>query len=66
MEVKYEVKVTGVGKDARDFLDNNSSIILLDEDKHQNLADMVVMHTVGSRRISKSATNSNSAIPISK
>ena len=47
MEVKYEVKVTAVGKDARDFLDNNSSVILLDDDKHQNLADMVVMHTVG-------------------
>ncbi len=47
MTVKYESKITAVGKMAQEFLDNNSSFILMDEGKHPNLADMVVQHTVG-------------------
>ena len=46
MTVKYEVKVTAVGKDARAFLDSNKSFILMDEKLRPNLADMVVQHTV--------------------
>ena len=46
MTVKYEVKVTAVGKDARPFLDSNKSFILMDENLRPNLADMVVQHTV--------------------
>ena len=46
MEVKYEVKVTAVGKDARAFLDSNKSFILMDEKFKPNLADMVLQHTV--------------------
>ena len=46
MTVKYEAKVTAVGKMAQEFLDNNSSFILMDEGKHPNLADTVVQHTV--------------------
>ena len=47
MEVKYEVVVTAVGDQAREFLENNSSVILLDQGKHPNLAAMVIEHTVG-------------------
>ncbi len=47
MEVKYESTITSVGKLAREFLENNSSVILLNEGIHPNLADMVVEHTVG-------------------
>lgn len=46
MEVKYETQVTAVGKDARSFLDSNSSFILMDADLKPSLADMVVQHTV--------------------
>ncbi len=46
MEVKYETKVTAVGKDARTFLDTNKSFILMDEGLRPRLADMVVQHTV--------------------
>lgn len=46
MEVKYEVRFTAVGKDARPFLDSNKSFILMDENFRPNLADMVVQHTV--------------------
>ena len=46
MEVKYESTITAVGKLAHEFLDNNSSVILLNEGIHPNLADMVVEHTV--------------------
>ena len=46
MEVKYEVSVTAVGKLAREFLENNNSVIILNEGIHPNLADMVVEHTV--------------------
>ena len=46
MEVKFEVTVTSVGKLAREFLNNNNSIILLNEKIRPNLADMVVEHTV--------------------
>ena len=46
MEVKYEVQITAVGKDARPFLDSNRSFILMDENLRPNLADMVVQHTV--------------------
>lgn len=45
--IKYEVQITGVGKDAQRFLDSNSSFILMDENIHPNLRDMVVAHTVG-------------------
>lgn len=47
MEVKYEVKTTAVGKFVQQFLDNNSSFVLMNEDIRPNLADMVVSHTVG-------------------
>lgn len=46
MEMKYEVSITAVGNLARTFLENNSSIIILDEGVRPNLADMVVEHTV--------------------
>ena len=46
MEVKYESTITAVGKLAHEFLDNNNSVILLNEGIHPNLADMVVEHTV--------------------
>ena len=46
MEVKYDVTVTSVGKLAREFLENNNSVIILNEGIHPNLADMVVEHTV--------------------
>jgi len=46
MEVKYESTITAVGKLAREFLENNSSVIILNEGVHPNLADMVVEHTV--------------------
>lgn len=46
MEVKYEVRITAVGKDARTFLYSNKSFILMDENLRPNLADMVVQHTV--------------------
>lgn len=46
MEVKYEATVTSVGKLAREFLENNNSVIILNEGIHPNLADMVVEHTV--------------------
>lgn len=47
MAVKYEVNVTAIGKLARKFLETNSSIILLDEGAHPNLAEMVIEHTSG-------------------
>ena len=45
MEVKYEVSITAVGNLAPTFLENNSSLIILDEGVRPNLADMVVEHT---------------------
>jgi len=45
--IKYEVKITAVGKDAVSFLDSNNSFILMDEGIRPNLKDMVVQHTVG-------------------
>ena len=45
MAVKYESKITAVGKMAQEFLDNNSSFILMDEGLHPNLVDMVIQHT---------------------
>lgn len=47
MEVKYDVKISAVGKFAQQFLDNNNSFILMNEGIRPNLADMVVSHTVG-------------------
>ena len=41
MEVKYETTITAVGKLAHEFLDNNSSVIILNEGVHPNLSDMV-------------------------
>ncbi len=46
MEVKYEAQITAVGKDARPFLETNSSFILMDAGFRDSLADMVVQHTV--------------------
>ena len=46
MEVKYEVRITAVGKDARTFLYSNKSFILMDENLRPNLADMIVQHSV--------------------
>jgi PTS system glucitol/sorbitol-specific IIA component len=43
--MKYEVTITAVGSLARNFLENNNSIILLDEGLRPNLSDMVVQHT---------------------
>lgn len=45
--VKYEVKMTNIGKDAPAYLSSNSSFILLNEKIRPALADMVVEHTVG-------------------
>ncbi len=45
--VKYEVKMTSIGKDAPAYLESNSSFILLNEKIRPSLADMVVEHTVG-------------------
>lgn len=47
MEIKYSVKTTAVGKFAQEFLENNSSFILMNEGIHANLADMVISHNVG-------------------
>lgn len=47
MEVKYSVKIVEVGKFAQQFLENNSSFILMNEGIHPNLADMVVSHNAG-------------------
>lgn len=44
--VKYEVKMTNIGKDAPTYLSSNSSFILLNEKIRPMLADMVVEHTV--------------------
>lgn len=44
MTVKYESKITAVGKMAQELLDKNSMFILMDEGKHPNLADTVVQH----------------------
>ena len=47
MEKKYEVTVTAIGNLARTFLENNSSVIILNEGIRPNLADMVLEHTPG-------------------
>ena len=47
MTIKYEAKITAVGKMVQEFLDNNNSFILMDEGKYPNLADTVVQHTIG-------------------
>ncbi len=44
MEVKYESKITEVGAMAPQFLENNSSFILMNDGLHPNLSDMVVRH----------------------
>ncbi len=44
MNVKYEAEITSVGKLAPEFLENNSSVIIINEGTHPNLADMVVEH----------------------
>ena len=46
MQVKYETKMTAVGKDAPTYLSSNSSFILINEKIRPALADMVVEHTV--------------------
>ena len=45
MEIKYQVNITSVGKLANEFLENNNSVIILNEGAHPNLSDMVVEHT---------------------
>ena len=45
--IKYEVKMTSIGKDAQTYLESNSSFILINEKIRPALADMVVEHTVG-------------------
>ena len=45
--VKYEVKMTQIGKDAPAYLSSNNSFILLNEKIRPALKDMVVEHTVG-------------------
>ena len=45
--VKYEVKMTSIGKDAVTYLESNSSFILMNEKIRPALKDMVVEHTVG-------------------
>ena len=47
MGVKYEVKMSVIGKLAEQFLENNSSFILMNEGLRPNLADMVVQHNAG-------------------
>lgn len=44
--VKYEVKMTNIGKDAQTYLESNSSFILINEKIRPALQDMVVEHTV--------------------
>lgn len=44
--VKYEVKMTNIGKDAQTYLSSNSSFILMNEKIRPTLTDMVVEHTV--------------------
>lgn len=46
MDVKYESKITAVGRMAQQFLDNNRSFILMNEGSHPNLDNMVIRHTV--------------------
>ena len=45
--VKYEVKMTSIGKDAPAYLESNSAFILMNEKIRPTLTDMVVEHTVG-------------------
>ena len=45
--MKYEASITAVGNLARTFLENNNSVILLDEGIRPSLSDMVVEHTPG-------------------
>ena len=41
MEVKYDVKTTAVGKFVQQFLDNNSSFVIMNEGIRPNLAEQV-------------------------
>ena len=45
--MKYDVTITNIGGLAPNFLENSSSIILLDEGVRPNLTEMVVEHTAG-------------------
>lgn len=45
MEAKYDVAITNIGNLAKNFLENNNSVILLDEGVRPNLAEMVIEHT---------------------
>ncbi|MBR4153596.1 MAG: PTS glucitol/sorbitol transporter subunit IIA [Selenomonadaceae bacterium] len=44
--IKYEVKMTDIGKDAVTYLESNSSFIIMNEKIRPALKDMVVEHTV--------------------
>ena len=44
--IKYEVKMTAIGKDAPTYLESNSSFILMNEKIRPALADMVVEHSI--------------------
>ena len=43
--MKYESTITAIGNLARNFLENNNSVILLNDGLRPNLADMVIEHT---------------------
>ena len=45
--MKYESTITAIGNLARNFLENNNSVILLNDGLCPNLADMVIEHTAG-------------------
>lgn len=45
--IKYEVKMTSIGKDAPAYLESNSAFILMNEKIRPTLTDMVVEHSVG-------------------
>jgi PTS system glucitol/sorbitol-specific IIA component len=45
--MKYESTITAIGNLARNFLENNNSVILLNDGLRPNLSDMVIEHTAG-------------------
>jgi len=46
MQIKYQTKMTAVGKDAPTYLSSNNSFILINEKIRPALSDMVVEHGV--------------------
>lgn len=45
--MKYEVTITSIGNLANTFLQNNKSLIILNQKTFPNLSDMVIEHTEG-------------------